>query len=130
MLDTDTCMAVIKLQSVGTLRKLRSKSVGQVGISTITLNELSFGAAKSTRQQQNLEALQEFLLPLEIAPYDDSCAFRYGPVRAAMESKARPIGSLDMLIAAHALSIDAVLVTHNTREFSQVPGLRLEDWMT
>lgn len=129
MLDTDTCIAVIKLQPVRTLRKLRAKGVGQIGISTITLSELSFGAAKSARHQQNLEALQEFLLPLEIASYDDSCAYHYGPVRAVLESKGRPVGSLDMLIAAHALAIDAALVTHNTREFSQVPGLRLEDWM-
>lgn len=129
MLDSDTCIAVIKRQPEVVLRKLRGKTVGQVGVSSITLSELSFGAARSARPAQNLEALREFLLPLEVAPYDEPCALRYGMVRAALETMGRPIGSLDTLIAAHALAIDAVLVTHNMREFARVEGLRLEDWL-
>jgi tRNA(fMet)-specific endonuclease VapC len=129
MLDTDTCIAVIKRQPEVALKKLRGKSIGQVGISSITLSELAFGAAASARSADNLEALREFLLPLEVAQYDEACAFVYGAVRAALEKRGRPIGSLDVLIAAHALSLDTVLVTHNTREFSRVEGLRIEDWL-
>jgi tRNA(fMet)-specific endonuclease VapC len=129
MLDSDTCIAVIKRQPDIALKKLRGKTVGQVGISSITLSELSFGAARSSRPARNVEALGEFLLPLEVAPYDELCAFRYGSVRASLGRKGRPIGPLDTLIAAHALAIDAVLVTHNMREFARVEGLRLEDWL-
>jgi tRNA(fMet)-specific endonuclease VapC len=129
MLDTDTCIAVIKRQPEAALKKLRGKSIGQVGISSITLSELSYGAAASAKPAGNLEALREFLLPLEIAPYDDACAFVYGTIRAALERKGRPIGSLDTLIAAHALALDAVLVSHNTREFGRVASLRVEDWL-
>lgn len=129
MLDTDTCMAVIRRQPEKALKKLRGKNIGQVGISSVTLSELSFGVEASARPEQNLEALREFLLPLEIAAYDETCAFRYGPIRAKLKKKGRPIGSLDTMIAAHALALDAILVTHNTRELGQVEGLRLEDWL-
>ena len=127
MLDTDTCIAVIKKHSAA-LKKLRGKSVGQVGISSITLSELAFGAAKSNRPSDAREALEEFLLALEIAPFDERAAMSYGDVRTSLERCSRPIGPLDTLIGSHAQALDAILVTHNTREFSQIEGLRLEDW--
>lgn len=127
MLDTDTCIAVIRQHPVA-LKKLRGKSVGQVGISSITLGELAFGAAKSTRPRDAYDALEEFLLALEIASFDDAGAMRYGGVRAALERRGRPIGPLDALIGSHAHLLDVTLVTHNTKGFSQVDGLRTEDW--
>ena len=127
MLDTDTCIAVIKKHSAA-LKKLRGKSVGQVGISSITLSELAFGAAKSNRPSDAREALEEFLLALEIAPFDERAAMSYGDVRTSLERCGRPIGPLDTLTGSHAQALDAILVTHNTREFSQIEGLRLEDW--
>lgn len=130
MLDTDTCIAIIKRQPENALRKLRGKSIGQVGISSITMGELAFGAEKSSKAKESRAALSEFLLALEIAPFEDEAAMRYGEVRAALERHGRPIGPLDTLIAAHALAIDAVLVTHNTREFRRVNGLRIEDWLS
>ena len=99
-----------------------------MGISSITLAELEFGAARSSRASQARQALAEFLLPLEVAPFDEPAARAYGGVRETLEKKGRPIGPLDTLIAAHALGLDAVLVTNNTREFARVPGLALEDW--
>lgn len=128
MLDTDTCIAIIK-QHPAALKKLRGKSIGQVGISSITLGELAFGADKSNRSNDAYEALREFALALEIAAFDEDAAMQYGVVRAALARRGRPIGPLDTLIAAHAVSADAILVTHNTREFSQVEKLRLEDWI-
>lgn len=127
MLDTDTCIAVIKKHPVA-LKKLRGKSIGQVGISSITLGELAFGAAKSSRPQEAHGALDEFLLALEVASFNDAAAMRYGDIRASLEKRGRPIGPLDTLIGSHAHQLDAILVTHNTREFSQIESLRLEDW--
>ncbi len=127
MLDTDTCIAIVKKHPVA-LKKLRGKSVGQVGISAITLSELAFGAAKSTRPRDAYDALEEFLLALEIASFDDAAAMRYGGVQAALERRGRPIGPLDTLIGSHAYLLDVILVTHNTKEFSKIDGLRIEDW--
>ncbi|MGH9692943.1 MAG: type II toxin-antitoxin system tRNA(fMet)-specific endonuclease VapC [Bryobacteraceae bacterium] len=127
MLDTDTCIAIIK-QHPSALKKLRGKSIGQVGISSITLGELAFGAEKSSRSKVAREALSEFLVALEVVGFDDASAMTYGKVRAVLAQRGTPIGPLDTLIGSHALEIDVILVTHNTREFSRIDGLRLEDW--
>jgi tRNA(fMet)-specific endonuclease VapC len=128
MLDTDTCIAIIKGKPASVLKKLRGKSVGQVGLSSITLGELAFGAAKSSRRDEAHGALAEFLLALEIASFDSDAAASYGQMRASLEKRGTPIGPLDTLIGAHAAALDVILVTHNTREFSRIDTLRLEDW--
>ena len=128
MLDTDTCIAIIKKHPVA-LKKLRGKSIGQVGLSSITLGELAFGADKSSRPNDAHVALSEFLLALEMAAFDDHAAMRYGEVRASLARRGKPIGPLDTLIASHAHALDVILVTHNTREFAQIEDLRLEDWI-
>jgi tRNA(fMet)-specific endonuclease VapC len=128
MLDTDSCIAIVKGKPPSVLKKLRGKSVGQVGISSITLGELAFGAAKSGRRDESRTALAEFLLALEIASFDSDAASSYGQVRASLEKRGAPIGPLDTLIGAHAAALDVVLVTHNTREFGRIDTLRLEDW--
>lgn len=127
MLDTDTCIAIIKKHPVA-LKKLGGKSIGQVGISSITLGELAFGAAKSSRPKDASGALDEFLLALEVAAFEERGAMRYGDIRASLERRGRPIGPLDMLIGSHAHVLDLILVTHNTREFSRIEGLSIEDW--
>jgi tRNA(fMet)-specific endonuclease VapC len=129
MLDTDTCIAIIKRKPDHVLKSLRRKSVGQIGVSSIVLGELALGAARSERPAQNAAALQEFLLAIEVAAFDRAAALEYGAVRASLERTGRPIGSLDTLIAGHALALDVILVTHNTREFGRVAGLRVEDWL-
>lgn len=128
MLDTDTCIAIIKRHPAA-LKKLRGKSIGQVGLSSITLGELAFGAARSSQPKEARGALNEFLLALEIAGFDDQAAIRYGEVRASLARRGKPIGPLDTLIGSHAHVLDVALVTHNTREFSQIDDLRLEDWI-
>lgn len=128
MLDTDTCIAIIKKHPIA-LKKLRGKSIGQVGISSITLGELAFGAEKSSRPKDARAALDEFLLALEIAAFDETAAMRYGEVRGSLARRGNPIGPLDTLIGSHAQVMDVTLVTHNTREFALVEGLRLEDWI-
>jgi len=128
MLDTDTCIAIIRKHSVA-LKKLRGKSIGHVGLSSITSGELAFGADKSSRPKDAHGALSEFLLALEIAAFDNHAAMRYGEVRCSLARRGKPVGPLDTLIGSHACALDVILVTHNTREFAQIEGLRLEDWL-
>ena len=128
MLDTNICIYTIKRRPANVIDRLRRLDVSDVGISSITLSELQYGAAKSSRPDQNRIALMEFLAPIEIAFYDDAAAFAYGDVRASLEKRGRPLGALDMLIAAHALSLGATLVTNDKRAFGPVPGLQIENW--
>jgi tRNA(fMet)-specific endonuclease VapC len=129
MLDTDTCIALIRRQPRELIRRLQAKAVGDVGISSITLAELRHGVAKSSRIEQNRVALDQFLMPLDIAAFEELAADSHGSLRATLETAGRPIGPLDTLIAGHALSINVVLVTRNVAEFRRAPGLRIEDWL-
>ena len=128
MLDTNICIALIKRKSPRVLLHLQSRSVGDIGISTITLAELRYGVEKSLMADQNRRALEGFLLPLEIADFNESAASACGKVRAALEMAGKPIGPLDTQIGAHALSLDTVLVTNNTKEFKRIKGLKVADW--
>jgi tRNA(fMet)-specific endonuclease VapC len=129
MLDTDTCIALIKRKPAKTLRRLTSLDAGEAGISAVTLAELRFGVAKSAERERNSQALNEFLLPLEVADFDEAAAEAYGRIRASLEASGTPVGPLDTLIGAHALSLGAVLLTHNAREFRRIRGLAVEDWL-
>jgi tRNA(fMet)-specific endonuclease VapC len=101
---------------------------GSLGVSIITVSELECGAAKSQHPQRNREALEQFLLPLEILNYDSAAAFHYGEIRSNLEKAGTPIGPLDTLIAAHARSLNTTLITNNLDEFRRVPGLKVVDW--
>lgn len=129
MLDTNTCIALIKRKPAQVLQKFSQYPVGDIGISVVTLAELRYGVAKSQQQARNQAALDEFTLPLEIAAFDEAATLAYGTLRATLERQGTPIGSLDTLIAAHALSLGATLVTNNTREFKRVAGLEVVDWV-
>ena len=128
LLDTDICIYLIKRQPESVVRHLAAQQVGDVGVSAVTVAELRYGVARSAQTERNARALELFLAPLVIADFDDGAATAYGAVRAALERAGAPIGALDTLIAAHALSLGATLVTNNTREFDRVPGLSLANW--
>jgi tRNA(fMet)-specific endonuclease VapC len=128
MLDTNICIYIIKQKPTSVLERFLRSEISQIGISTITLSELSHGVTKSSRPQQNQIALMQFIAPLEILPYDDLAAQHYGNLRARLEIQGRTIGSLDMLIAAHALSITCTLVTNNEKEFCRIPHLKIDNW--
>ena len=128
LLDTNHCIFLINGRHPPVARRLARQKTGSVAVSSITTSELWHRVEGSTRKEQNRAALQKFLLPLDIQPYDDDAAQAYGKVRAVLEKNGRGVGSMDLLIAAHALSLEATLVTHNLREFRQVPGLTVEDW--
>ncbi len=129
LLDTDTCIHLIRHQPPEMLRRIKRYSPGDIGISSITLGELAFGVAKNEQRERNKEALEEFTMPLEIVPFDDAAARIYGTLRADLERAGTMVGALDTLIGAHALCLGVTLVTHNTREFSRIAGLRLADWV-
>jgi tRNA(fMet)-specific endonuclease VapC len=129
MLDTNICIALIKRKPPKAIRRFDRLSAGDVGISGITLAELRYGVAKSQNIDRNTQALEEFLLPLEIADFDEGAASAYGTVRADLENAGQPIGPLDTLIGTHAQSLKAVLVTDNTAEFRRIRGLKVENWL-
>ncbi|MGA8017702.1 MAG: type II toxin-antitoxin system VapC family toxin [Desulfobacterales bacterium] len=128
MLDTDICIYIIKRKPADVIKRLMKSRISQIGISSITLSELESGVEKSSKQEQNQVALAQFLAPMEILSYGDEAAQQYGRLRAFLEKQGTPIGSLDMLIAAHALSIDCILVTNNEKEFGRVPNLKIDNW--
>jgi tRNA(fMet)-specific endonuclease VapC len=129
MLDTNICIYVIKNSPPQVAERVKALKPFQIGISSVTLAELEYGVAKSSRPEKNREALSGFLAPLEIAPFDDFAAAHYGEIRAHLAKTGLPIGAMDLLIASHARSLDVVLVTNNLREFQRVPGLRAENWV-
>jgi tRNA(fMet)-specific endonuclease VapC len=128
LLDTNVCIHIIRRRPPEVLSNFERFEVGEVGVSSVTVAELSYGAEKSARPEQNREALSQFLLPLEVVAFGAEAAAAYGRVRAALERAGTPIGPLDTLIAAHAVSLGTTLVTNNVREFERVPNLDVEDW--
>jgi len=128
MLDTNICIYIIKQKPENVIERFRQTSVSDIGVSSITLSELEYGVMKSAKPEQNKLALAQFMAPIDIYAYDDVAAQHYGKIRAQLEKKGTPIGSLDMLIAAHALSIDSVLITNDESEFKRVSNLKIENW--
>lgn len=129
LLDTNICIYIIKQKPPEVSQKFNSYKVGDIGVSSITVAELEFGVQKSQFPTKNKQALSLFLLPLKIVDFDRAATIAYGNIRAVLETKGTPIGSLDTLIAAHALSLQVTLVTNNVKEFNRVPNLQLENWV-
>ena len=128
MLDTNICIYLIKQKPPEVLARFDDYAVGDIAVSSITAAELWFGVRKSQQPERNQRALEQFLLPLAVVDFDQAAAETYGRVRAALERQGRPLGPLDMLIAAHALSQQLTLVTNNAGEFERVPDLLVENW--
>ena len=129
MLDTNICIYIIKRKPPEVIKRFGKSIISQVGISSITLSELLYGVVNSSNPLKNRIALTQFVAPLEIASYDDEAAQCYGDIRAGLENRGLPIGALDMLLAAHALSIGCTLVTNNTRAFARIPSLKIDNWI-
>lgn len=128
VLDTNICIYIINRRPPGVFDRFAGLQIGQVAISSITGAELTYGVEKSG-SSRNQQALDKFLAPLDVLPFDEAAMRRYGGLRSGLECQGLPVGPMDQLIAAHALALDAVLVTNNLREFERVPGLRLENWV-
>lgn len=128
LLDTNICIYIINAKPPAVLERFRQYRMGDIGLCSVVAAELAFGVAKSD-SARNRQALEMFLAPLIILPFDTAAMWVYGDLRADLERRGTPIGSLDTMIAAHALSQQALLISNNTREFSKVPDLQLDNWV-
>jgi tRNA(fMet)-specific endonuclease VapC len=128
LLDTNICVLLIRQKSQTVLQKLTQHPFTDIAVSAVTVAELQYGVAKSAHIAQNQQALDYFLLPLTILPFDEHVATTYGEIRVYIEAQGTPIGAIDTLLAAQAVSHKLIFVTNNVREFSRVPGLTVEDW--
>ncbi|MFM8789688.1 MAG: type II toxin-antitoxin system VapC family toxin [Chthoniobacterales bacterium] len=129
LLDTNTCIYLIKRSPEQVMRRFKRLRVGDVGVSAITVCELQFGVSNSSQPERNQRALTEFLGPLEALDFPAAAAAVYGEIRAHLQRSGKPVGSYDLRLAAHALYHDLTLVTNNLREFARVPDLRTENWL-
>lgn len=129
LLDTNIVIYVIKRRPIEVM-EVFNQHASRMAISVITLSELMHGAEKSSWPEKNLNVVEDFCSRLQVLDYTAKAAQHYGAIRAQLEKIDQPIGVNDLHIAAHARSEGLILVTNNTREFTKVPGLQLENWLT
>ena len=128
LIDTNICIYIMNKRPLKVIKKFKQYELGEIGISTISVSELRYGVAKSMHRKKNEVRLEEFLTPLEILSYDQKAAKVYGNIRFQLEQHGQLIGSLDMLIAAQAMSQNLVLITNNDKEFERIKKLKVENW--
>jgi len=128
LLDTNASIALLNDRRSPVTRRLATVQRSHVFLCQIVKAELYYGAYKSKRRSENLAVLQQFFSQFNTLPFDDKALEIYGRIRAELAAKGTPIGPNDVIIAATALSHNAILVTHNTREFERVTDLKIEDW--
>ena len=129
LLDTNICIYIIKKKPEKVLNRFSKLKPGDVGVSTITVAELYYGVAKSSKPNQNTIALQEFLQPLIILDFTSEDSIAYGRIRSELEAEGKLIGAMDLLIASIAFSKALILVTNNEKEFNRVKDLKVENWV-
>jgi tRNA(fMet)-specific endonuclease VapC len=128
LIDTNICIYIMNKRPIDVIRKFKQFEPGEISISSITVSELQYGVEKSVQQKKNRLRLEEFMAPFRILPYDEFAAKTYGAIRFQLEKQGQPIGPLDLLIAAHALSQKLTLVTNNDKEFKRIKNLKVENW--
>jgi tRNA(fMet)-specific endonuclease VapC len=128
LLDTNTCIGYLNGTAVGVLRQLQTLSPQEIAVCSVVKAELFYGAMKSVNPTKTLALQRQFLDRFVSFPFDDHAADEYGRLRAQLARQGTPIGPNDLMIASIALAHRTTLVTHNTREFSRVPGLPIVDW--
>ena len=128
LLDTNICIYIIKKKPEKVLKKFKTFKPGDIAISNITVAEMYYGIEKSRRPAENLIALLEFLQPLIKIDFSIDDAHHYGRIRYGLESKGKPIGAMDLLIASQALARNLVLVTNNEKEFKRIKNITIENW--
>lgn len=129
MLDTDMCSYIIKERPASVQQHFQKISMEQLCISVVTYAELIYGIERSSSRRVNRPVIEDFVQHLEVMDWNNGAADQYGVIRAALEANGTPIGAMDMMIAAHAKSIKAVLVTNNQKHFTKVKGLKVENWV-
>jgi tRNA(fMet)-specific endonuclease VapC len=128
LLDTNACISYLNNPQSSVRYRIERLQPSSVFVCSVVKAELYFGVMNSRRPLKNREKLERFLQQLGSVPFDDAAALLYGEVRAKLSKAGRPIGPYDLQIAAIALSRNLIIVTHNTKEFSRIAGLKLEDW--
>ena len=129
LLDTNTLIAMTK-EHPGVLERLTNIPASAILLSSVVVAEIEYGIAKSTRQEHNRRVFDKLLDGFQVVPFDAIAARLYGPIRARLERQGRLIGPYDLMIAAHARALDAVLVTDNVGEFTRVDDLAVENWLS
>ena len=129
MLDTDICSYIIKQRPISVLERFETIPVTQISISVVTYAELIYGVERSSSTKINLSIVKDFVSCLTVLPWNREAAESYGKLRAFLEQKGTPIGNMDLMIAAHALSHNRIIVTNNTRHFDKIPQLPVENWV-
>ncbi|MCP3892197.1 MAG: type II toxin-antitoxin system VapC family toxin [Desulfobulbaceae bacterium] len=130
LIDTNICIYIMNNHPAEVIQAFRNAGVGNIGISSITVSELQYGVFKSKHIKKNTRRLVEFLSPFEILYYGENESRCYGKIRNQIEKQGNVIGPLDLLIAAHALSNNLILVTNNEKEFNRINSLKVENWVT
>lgn len=128
ILDTDTCSYILRRRPLSVKTQFEKVGSENLAISAVTLAELYYGAARHPDSARIRREIEDLAARLKVLAWDDGAADHYCGLRAGLEKAGTPIGAMDMMIAAHALSLGAVLVTNNLQHFERVPGLRLENW--
>lgn len=129
MLDTNMCIYIIKKRPTGLLEKFNSIPKNSLCISVATYAELQYGVERSSSKKMNQEIIKDFISRLIVLSWDMDAASQYGKIRSNLEKKGTPIGNMDLMIAAHALSQKCIIVSNNLREFKRVEGLKYENWV-
>lgn len=127
LLDTNTASHMIKNDNHAVERRRAGMETTELAISSVTEGELLFGVARVPQAVRLRAVVEEFLLNVTVLPWDSPAAREYGELRAALERDGRAMGSLDMMIAAHALALDLILVTSDS-SFRRIKRLKVEDW--
>ncbi len=128
LLDTNACIGILNNRSSALVARLKQHRPDEIVLCSIVKAELIYGAQRSSRLADNLRVLDRFFEPFYSLPFDDNCVQAFGRLRSELERTGTPIGPYDLLIAATAVVNSSILVTANRREFSRVPGLKIENW--
>ena len=128
LIDTKICIYIMNQRPPDVINKFKNFEVGDIGVSSITVAELQYGVEKSGHPRMNQGRLDAFIAPFDIVGFDQSAASAYGGIRFQLEMQGRPIGPLDLLIAAQALAGELILVTNNEKEFKRIEGLKVQNW--
>ena len=129
MLDTNICSYILKQRPRNVLERFEKIQPDQLCVSVVTYAELQYGIEKTSSKRVNQGVVDEFFARLQVLAWDEEAAQHYGKIRHYLEDRGTPIGNMDLMIAAHALSRKCKLVTNNLREFKRVPQLKIENWI-
>ena len=128
LLDTNVCIRYLNGQSESIRQQLLQRNPDEIALCSVVKAELFYGSMKSAKKDENLGKLRQFVNRFDSLPFDDQAAESYGQIRVQLEREGTPIGPNDLMIAAIGIAHDAVLITHNTREFGRLEDLKIEDW--